>query len=814
MEEWFMQQVVTEATRGNNCLDLFFTNEEDSLVQCSVVKESLGFSDHAMIMIEQQQEVTDLEVQALPEKAGLQKFNFHKCSEGTWAKLEQELFSIDWTVLPQDLREKIQAIYNLVYEACERAGVPVKKLRNLRKRIGTALYRKRRRLLDQLSRARDQNELQRIRSLISEIEVQLKKAYEEAVIMGEVQAISNIENNPKFFFTYIQSYYVTQSKIGCLENEQGLMVDDEVDKAELIQKQYDSVYTTPQQDAIIEDISAFFGDDADLSDVEFSEEDIVKAANTLKSNSSSGPDGFPALLLKKMSTSLAKPLSVVLRQSLDEGKIPEVLKKGTISPIYKGSGDKRKPKSYRPVTLTSTVSRVFEKVLKARIVDFLESGEKINEGQHGFRRGRSCLSQLLHHYDQVISDAENGQNVDVVYTDFAKCFDKVDHHILLRKVKEVGIGGKIGRWLAAFLLGRVCQVRVGQTLSGPSKVISGIPQGTCLGPILLLIMNHDIEKSVRFCKIGSFADDTKLQKNVTSIEDVQKMNSDLQGLFNWAEVNNMEFNADKFVLLRYGKARPETDGVTYNLPGGQQLAPSTSTRDLGITMSAQGDFEEHIQNLEKGCRKIMAMIFRSFRCRDPKTMLVLHKALILSKLDYCSILWSPQKLCLMRKLEKIQADFTRKLNGARDEQGCRQDYWERLRLLKLFSIERRHERYSIIYIWKILHGLVHNPGVSFYTSGRRGTLCHIPKHGGKLRENSFVIRGPQLFNVMPQAIRDYTVQTEDPSNAVDCFKRALDKILHKIPDRPNLRSDYSKHMPYCNVNGQKSNSLVDLAKYI
>ena len=369
----------------------------------------------------------------------------------------------------------------------------------------------------------------------------------------------------------------------------------------------------------------------------------------------------------------------------------------------------------------------------------------------------------------------------------------------------------MGVWLDFFLMNRTCTVKVGNSLSAPFTVQSGIPQGTCLGPLLLLVMNCDIETGIRYSHIGAFADDTKLVHGVASADGTQELQTDLNALFSWAEDNNMKFNEDKFVLLRYGVNQDLKESTNYVLPCGQVLEPSTTTRDLGVVMSNLGGFQSHITKLNSECRKIMAMIFRSFKCREPQPMLTLFKLLVQSKIDYCSVLWSPKKLALMRTLEKIQADFTRKLAGMYHDNGNRMDYWERLESLKLNSIERRHERYAVIYVWKILHGLAHNPGLIFQRSERRGMFCKIPEHTGVLREESFMVWGPRVFNAMPKDIRNFSVQGEG-KEAVCRFKSALDNVIRNIPDQPNVSSNYSTLMYTLDAAGRKSNSLVNWLK--
>ena len=221
-----------------------------------------------------------------------------------------------------------------------------------------------------------------------------------------------------------------------------------------------------------------------LTDIEFTENDIENACYELKPSSAAGSDGVPATLLKTCRKELRKPLFIIWRSSLDQGLIPPDLLLVLVSPVHKG-GSRSSPKNYRPVALTSHLTKVFERVVRKVLVDHLEKNGFLPDGQHGFRKFRSTLPQLLSYWDTLLVDMEKGMGVDVIYTDFSKAFDTVETGVLLHDVRECGVKGRVGCWLASFLDPDTRQqaVAVDGRVSPLTSVLSGVPQGTVLGPL-------------------------------------------------------------------------------------------------------------------------------------------------------------------------------------------------------------------------------------------------------------------------------------------------------------------------------------------
>ena len=483
------------------------------------------------------------------------------------------------------------------------------------------------------------------------------------------------------------------------------------------------------------------------------------------------------------------------------------MKTAIIKPVHKG-GSKNKVQNYRPISLTSHIIKIFERVIKNKIIDFLENGELLKDFQHGFRRKRSCLTELIDHYSTILQHLENNENVDVIYLDFAKAFDKVDHGILFHKLRDLGISSKVGKWLFSFLTNRLLQaVKVNGETSQTEAVISGVPQGTVLGPVLFVIMINDILPGNDFCStLRSFADDTRILRPISNIHDNQLLQRDLESVYKWANKNNMEFNDDKFELIKYGQHEHLKNITYYTGPEKKEIKRVEHVKDLGVILSSDATFNDHIEKVVSTSKQLTGYILRTFKTRDETTMITLWKQLILPRIEYCSQLWSPRKKNNLQKIEGLQRTFTAYITNIRDL-----NYWARLKHLKLFSIERRFERYLILYTWKILEGIVISPStvpINKTFSVRTGRKCVIPKTNTKcpgkiqtLKQNQITFLGPSLFNCLPRYLRDTT------SSTIDTMKRKLDLFLATIADEPGVPG-YRSHR------AANSNSIKDQIQQI
>ena len=723
-----------------------------------------------------------------------------------WDSINDELMNYNWIREFKGLdADKMLDKFLSICLSITEEKVPKRNARSKSKivipRDRKILMRSRKKLIKKIRNGIGHTKRQSINKKLTDIEKNLKLSREHEQSKLENTAIKRIKDNSKYFFAYAKSFSKIKIGIGPLVDAKNKLTSCSKQMAEILSKQYSSVFSKPK----FESNQNLFTDNDDTNNnaikkIYFSEEDIIESIQSVSNNSAAGPDGFPAMFLKQTCHSISFPLAIILRKSFETGTVPPVFKRANITPIYKGNG-KAIPKNYRPVALTSQLSKIFEKVIRKNLVDHLEEHNRFNSNQHGFRKGRSCLSQLLEHFDRITRLLEEGKMVDVIYLDFAKAFDKVDIGIVIRKLKCLGVQGQIGRWIQNFLTNRSQSVVVAGYKSDPSPVLSGVPQGSVLGPLLFLILIGDIDRNIVESFISSFADDTRVGNGIENNNDIINLQTSLNEIYEWALINNMEFNSDKFEYLRY-KALNNFQSHEYIDNNNQTINEKYSVKDLGVIMSNDATFTAHINLKVTNIKSKISWILRTFKSRATLPMLTLWKTLILCEHDYCSQLWSPNKVGDIQKIEVLQRCFLRKITEINQL-----SYWNQLKKLKLYSLERRRERYSIIYVWKMLEGMVPNSMISSYYNERRGRLCHVPSISSSapgriktIRFSSFAVRGPRLFNSIPKDIRNLK------RTSTDIFKRKLDEYLRSIPDEPLIPG----YTAFRRISG---NSLIQWSSY-
>ena len=446
---------------------------------------------------------------------------------------------------------------------------------------------------------------ERVKSQLKLVEVALRKSYEEENTWEENQAIRKIKVNSKFFFNFAKRKLKNRDKIKLLKKDDGHIIREKKEISQELQDGFCSAYTTPSNVTSDFEDQAVYNLSTVLEDFEFDQEDILTEILKISNNASPGIDGITPMILKKCALQLAYPIYLLWERSLMLGKVPSQCKRAIITPIHK-KGRKDCANNYRPVSLTSHIIKIFERIIQRHLSHHLESNDILSNIQHGFRAKRSCVSQLIHYYTQHLEYSVDSEPIDAIYLDFAKAFDKVDHTIVLTKLNKIGIRGKLLQWITDFLAGRSQTVISDGVASDERPVLSGVPQGTVLGPILFLIMINDLPEYIQHANTFIFADDTKIFKRIENRHDETLLQADLLQAEQWAVENNAVFNTDKFQHIRFQLSKsPQTPQQTYVTKAGSFIPPTNKVRDLGVIMSSDLHFAAHAEDLKRRVRQLI-----------------------------------------------------------------------------------------------------------------------------------------------------------------------------------------------------------------
>ena len=353
--------------------------------------------------------------------------------------------------------------------------------------------------------------------------------------------------NPKTFCSHTRRNLKTKSGVAPLlanvEDNNSLKFDG-AEKANILQKQFSSVYTREPDG----DIPTFESlTESSINNLYVTEEMVREKLKNLNAIKSCGPDEMHPRLIKELAEQLSGPIAHIFNMTMDQQTLPNDWKQALVSPIFK-KGSKCLDVSYIPISLTSVFCKVIETFIKEKIMSHLEEQELLSKKQYGFISGRSTTIQLLNYLDQCIQTIVDGGVVDTIYLDFAKAFDTVPHNRLLKKLHAYGIRGRMLNWISELIRGRSQEVIVNGAKSETAPVLSGIPQGTVLGPVLFVIYINDILEN-QSSEGLLFADDTKIFRKITSREDALNLQFNFKALEDWSKKWLLCFHPDKCRVL-------------------------------------------------------------------------------------------------------------------------------------------------------------------------------------------------------------------------------------------------------------------------
>ena len=375
----------------------------------------------------------------------------------------------------------------------------------------------------------------------------------------------------------------------------------------------------------------------------------------MDSKKANGFDGISAAMLKLCPSEVARPLSLIFQKCIVQGSFPDAWKHANVQPTHKKNGREDKS-NYRPISLLCICSKIYEKIVFDAIYSFLNSNKLIDSNQSGFRPGDSTINQLLAITTEIYNAFENHAETRAAFLDMSKAFDKVWHKGLLFKLKQNGISGNLLQMIESYLTNRKQRVVLNGVESSWQPLLSGVPQGSVLGPLLFSIYINDLTKNIS-SNIKLFADDASLFIKVIDIQGAQyTLMSDLDIISKWARQWRMKFNPDISkqaveIVFSYKYNKPFHPPLTFGM---LPVARVKSTKHLGMILDEKLKFREHIlESIEKAKKGLSLMKFLS-KYVDRKTLILTFTMHVRPHLEYGDIIFHNCSSQLMDMIEVIQ----------------------------------------------------------------------------------------------------------------------------------------------------------------
>jgi hypothetical protein len=610
----------------------------------------------------------------------------------------------------------------------------------------------------------------------------LKKEIKQSRQNYEYSIAVESKKNPKILYSYINNQCNIKDSIRSLEVN-GKTITNNAEICEILNEQFYKVFNKPQPNEEIPPIPSRSEVECDLDSSELNPEKIEEALRQLDTNKSPGTDGIHPLFLKECAAQISVPLSIIFKESLKSGMVPSIWKDANVTPIFK-KGKKCDPSNYRPISLTAIPCKVFEKIIKKTMIKHLEQYNLICDQQHGFVKLKSCVTNLIECLDLITETLNRNFAVVLIFLDFMKAFDMVSHAHLIEKLKSFGFQGLLLNWIKSFLSNRRQRVVIKGECSSWKDVLSGVPQGSVLGPLLFIIFINDLPDGLNHL-LKLFADDSKLLAIIRNSKDQELVQDDLDKLLNWSKTWKMNFNFSKCKVMNIGnRAIHKNRSYYFEETINQQktthvLDQTCSERDLGIIIREDLKWDDQIKKSISKANSSLARLKRAFTNWNPKTFKLLYSTFVRPHLEYAAVIWSPQKKQDIKALERVQRRATKCVPNLHNK-----SYEERLKMLGLTTLEDRRKRGDLIQMYKIEHGFnqidwYHPLGKAPNCDGEApssSTRSHkrIYRQFVKscpARQNFFSNRTANKWNELPNDLINV--------NTINKFKNKHDEIFYK-----------------------------------
>lgn len=491
---------------------------------------------------------------------------------------------------------------------------------------------------------------------------------------------------------------------------------------------FSSVFTKPNL-RLNENTFNTYSFQSSISIHTISETEVFTVLKKFKGSLLNGYDGVPSFLLHDAASSLAGPLHHLFTLILREENYPDIWKISRVCPVFK-NGDHMDVSNYRPISILCNFSKALESILHDHIYNSIK--HLLSPSQHGFIQKRSTVTNLAC-FTQYVAEAMDDQGqVDVIYTDFHKAFDTIDHHVLLLKLSKLGFSRSLCNLFESYLSDRKQYVEYRGNSSNMFTPTSGVAQGSNLGPIFFLLFVNDVVDDLK-CEHLLFADDLKLFYKINTNNDCCTLQNDLDLISCWCQKNQLKMNISKCKVMTYTRKRNfiHHDYVLED----RILERCDVIRDLGVLFDSKLNFINHINNTIASASRMYGFLYRNCRDFDNIDCLVtLYNSFIRSKLEYGALVWYPIYQIHIQNIENVQRKFLKFLyyvsDGVYPERGY--DYKRMVHRFGVATLQHRREVFSVTFLFNLIHGKI---DCSMLLNGM---LYNVPRLESRYEQTFFI----------------------------------------------------------------------------